>query len=506
MSINYLINQLISYGIKEGLIDEYDAIYCANRLIDIFKVNTFEFEETKPVAINELLEAMCDYAYENKIIDSNDVTVYDLFDTKLMDVLMPRPSTVKETFYNKFKENPVEATNYYYDLAIKSNYIRMDRINKNICFKHDCEYGVLDITINLSKPEKDPKLIALAKSMPSAGYPKCALCYENMGFAGNLNQAARQNHRIMPIVLDGEDYFFQYSPYVYYNEHTIVFNKKHTPMVISQNAFSKLLDFVRQVPHYFVGSNADLPIVGGSILSHDHFQGGHYVFPMFETNVLAEYTIKDYNCKIEYINWPLDTIRLSGTDKDEIVKLAGIMLHTWKFFSHEEVEVYSHTDGTPHNTITPIARNVDGKYELYLVLRNNRTTEEHPEGLFHPYANLHHIKKENIGLIEVMGLAVLPKRLKEEMDLLKKVLLGISPITDLDSEPLLKHKDWALELLDKHSFNSENVNELVNFEIGEVFKQVLEACGVFKFGDRLKAMQAFITAVQINCAIASWSD
>jgi len=496
MSINYLINQLVKYGVNEGLIEEYDAIYCANRLIDIFKVNTFEFEETEEIAIHELLDKLCDYAYENKIIENNDVTLYDLFSTRLMDELMPRPSTVKNTFYNKFAVDKKDATNYYYNLAIKSNYIRMDRINKNVCFKHKCDYGVLDITINLSKPEKDPKLIAMAKSMPSAGYPKCALCYQNMGFAGSIKQDARQNHRIMPIVLDNEDYFFQYSPYVYYNEHTIVFNKAHTPMVINAATFSKLLDFVRQVPHYFVGSNADLPIVGGSILTHDHFQGGNYIFPMFETGVVKSYKVKGFDAiDVDYIKWPLDTVRLTGESKEEIVKLAEKVLASWKQYSHEEVEVYSHTGETPHNTITPIARRVNDKYELYLVLRNNRTTEAHPEGLFHPYADLHHIKKENIGLIEVMGLAVLPKRLKEEMDLLKKVLVGEISQSELDVEPLLKHKDWALELLAKHKFDVHNVNELVEHELGEVFKEVLEACGVFKFADKVSAMDRFIATL-----------
>ena len=490
MSINYLINQLVSYGVKNGLIEEYDMIYCANKLIDIFNLNTFEFEETEEIEIHTLLEKMCDYAYQNKIVDGNDVTVYDLFDTKLMDTLMPTPSTVKNTFYKLFETDKKAATNYYYDLAIKSNYIRMDRINKNICFKHECEYGILDITINLSKPEKDPKLIALAKTMPSAGYPKCALCYENMGFAGNLNQAARQNHRIMPINLDGEEYFFQYSPYVYYNEHTIVFNKKHTPMAIDKPCFSHLLDFVRQVPHYFVGSNADLPIVGGSILSHDHFQGGNYIFPMFETSVLSSYKVNGYDeVEVEYIKWPLDTIRLSGTNKEEIVQLSDHILQTWINYSDENIEIYSHTNGIRHNTITPIARNNNGKYEMYLVLRNNRTTEEHPDGLFHPYQELHHIKKENIGLIEVMGLAVLPKRLKEEMDLLKKELLTTN---NFDSCLLLKHKEWALSLKEKYEFNSQNIDQLINYEIGEVFKEVLNSCGVFKFGNKLEAMDRFI--------------
>lgn len=491
MNINYLINQLINYGVKENLIEEYDKIYCANKLIDIFNLNTFEFEETEEIEINVLLEQMCAYAYEHKIIDSNDVTVYDLFDTKLMDVLMPTPSEVKNKFYELFNKDKVSATDYYYNLAIKSNYIRMDRINKNICFKHDCEYGKLDVTINLSKPEKDPKMIALAKTLPSSGYPKCALCYENMGFAGNLNQAARQNHRIMPITLDGDEYFFQYSPYVYYNEHTIVFNKKHIPMAIDKPAFSHLLDFVRQVPHYFLGSNADLPIVGGSILSHDHFQGGNYTFPMFLTPSLKSYKINGYNTvEVEYIKWPLDTIKLSGTNKEDIVELSNHILQTWINYSDEEILVHSHTDDVRHNTITPIARNVNGKYEMYLVLRNNRTTAEHPFGLFHPYEDLHHIKKENIGLIEVMGLAVLPKRLKQEMDELKKELLTTK---NFDSELLSKHKPWALDIMKKHNFTKENIDEIIEFEIGEVFKQVLDSCGVFKFGDRISAVDRFIS-------------
>ena len=497
MSINYLINQLLSYGLKNHLIEEHDVIYCANKLIDILKVKTFELEETEDIEIHVLLEQLCDYAYENGIIDSNDVTTYDLFDTLLMDVIMPRPSEVLNKFKALFEKDKSSATDYYYDLAIKSNYIRMDRINKNICFKYDSEYGLLDITINLSKPEKDPKMIALAKSMPSSGYPKCLLCYENMGFAGHLNHPARQNHRIMPLVLDGEDYFMQYSPYVYYNEHTIVFNKEHKPMAINREAFSKLLDFVRQYDHYFLGSNADLPIVGGSILSHDHFQGGRYVFPMFETNVLRSYTVKNFeNIKVDYINWPLDTLCLRGTNKEEIVELCDKVLATWKGYSSPGVEVYSHTNLIPHNTITPIMRYVNGTYEAYLVLRNNRTNDLYPEGIFHPNASLHHIKKENIGLIEVMGLAVLPKRLKEEMDLLKKVILGNLGMDQLDVEPLLKHKEWALKLIAKHAFTIDNIDQIINDEIGEVFKKVLEDCGVFKFGDKLAEMDKFVKAIK----------
>ena len=373
----------------------------------------------------------------------------------------------------------------------------MDRINKNICFKHDCEYGTLDITINLSKPEKDPKMIALAKSIPSTGYPKCLLCYENMGFAGHLNHPARQNHRIIPLVLENENYFIQYSPYVYYNEHSIVFNKEHKPMVIDKNTFAKLLDFVRQYDHYFIGSNADLPIVGGSILTHDHFQGGKYNFTMFDASVLKRYVINNYpNIDVEYIKWPLDTIRIKGKNKTELTNLANTILNKWKVYSRPEIKLLSHSGDVRHNTITPIVRNNKGVYEMYLVLRNNRTTEQYPDGLFHPNKSLHHIKKENIGLIEVMGLAVLPKRLKEEMDLLKKVLLEVECKDELNIEPIMKHMDWVKDKLSKYSFITENIDEIINYEIGEVFKEVLLDCGVFKFGNKLEEMDLFIDTLK----------
>ena len=493
MSVNYLINQLLNYGLNNKLIEEHDVIYCANKLVDILKVKTFELEKTEDIEIHVLLEKLCDYAYEQGIINSNDVTTYDLFDTLLMDVIMPRPSEVLRKFNYKFLGNKEEATNYFYDLAIKSSYIRMDRINKNICFKHDCEYGTLDITINLSKPEKDPKMIALAKSIPSTGYPKCLLCYENMGYAGNLNHPARQNHRIIPLKLDGEEYFIQYSPYVYYNEHSIVFSKGHKPMVINKKTFSKLLDFASQYEHYFIGSNADLPIVGGSILSHDHFQGGKYNFAMFDSEVLKKYTLANYpNSEVEYIRWPLDTIRIKGTNRTELADLADVILNKWIGYSHPEVELVSHTGEIRHNTITPIVRNNNGVYEMYLVLRNNRTTAQYPDGLFHPNQSLHHIKKENIGLIEVMGLAVLPKRLKEEMDLLKRVLLNQKHENELNVDLIHKHMKWVQEKLSKYDLNPENIDDIINFEIGEVFKEVLLDCGVFKFGDKLEEIDLFI--------------
>ena len=496
MNINYLINQLLDYGLKNKLIEEYDVIYCANRLIDALGVKTFERVETEEIEINVLLEKLCDYAYENHIIDSNDVTTYDLYDTLLMDIIMPRPSCVLKKYQALFKEDKRKATDYHYDLSIKSNYIRMDRINKNICFKHNCKYGILDITINLSKPEKDPKMIALAKTIPSTGYPKCLLCMENMGFAGHLNHPARQNHRIIPLQLDGEDYFMQYSPYVYYNEHTIVLKKEHVPMAINRETFSKLLDFVRQYDHYFIGSNADLPIVGGSILAHDHFQGGNYVFPMFTANSLKTYKLAKYpSVTVEYVNWPLDTLCLIGSDKNTIADAADDILQKWINYSSPSVEVYSHTNGTRHNTITPIMRYVDGKYHAYLTLRNNRTSEEHPYGIYHPNNSLHHIKKENIGLIEVMGLAVLPKRLKEEMDLLKKVLLKEESMELLDVEPLLKHKPWTLDKLLRHEYTKENIDDIINSEIGDVFMEVLEDCGVFKYGNKIEEMDKFVIFV-----------
>ena len=416
-------------------------IYCANKLIDIFNLNTFEFEETEEIEIHTLLEKMCDYAYQNKIVDGNDVTVYDLFDTKLMDTLMPTPSTVKNTFYKLFETDKKSATNYYYDLAIKSNYIRMDRINKNICFKHNCEYGTLDITINLSKPEKDPKMIALAKSIPSTGYPKCLLCYENMGFAGHLNHPARQNHRIIPLVLDDEDYFIQYSPYVYYNEHCIVFKDEHEPMLISQKTFDRLLDFVDIFPHYFLGSNAGLPIVGGSILTHDHYQGGNYEFPMAKCPITVPATFKGYeDISAGIVSWPLSTIRIAGDSKQRVSDLATKILECWKEHTDEENEILAYTD-QPHNAITPIARRKGEKFEMDLILRNNRTSDEHPLGIFHAHSEYHHIKKENIGLIEAMGLAVLPARLATELG----------------------------ELTDE-----------VKSDIGEVFTKILENCGVYK--------------------------
>ncbi len=490
---NYLINQLLEYGLRKGLITELDSIYCANLYIDILKESTFYFESVEQQDIYTLLEHICDYAYDKHILCDNTITTYDLFSTRLMDIMMPKPSVVVQNFMQMYAVDKIQATNYFYDLAISSNYIHMDRIAKNICYTYSCAYGILDITINLSKPEKDPKQIAQLKNTPSLNYPSCALCYENLGFAGNIKQDARQNLRVIPIELNHEKYYFQYSPYSYYNEHAILFNKNHVPMKIEKDTIIKLLDFVDQFEHYFIGSNADLPIVGGSILSHDHFQGGRYEFPMFKATLLKEYKLKKYgNTRIEYIHWPLDTLCLKGRDRKEILELSSAILKTWETYNRPSIEIISSSNGIRHNTITPIARKINEEYILYLTLRNNRVNEIYPDGIFHPRQDLHHIKKENIGLIEVMGLAVLPKRLKEELDLLKWILLKKEDISTLNKEPLLKHKAWALSLISRYQFNEDNLQSILNCEVGKIFQNVLEDCSVFKFGNKTIEMDHFI--------------
>ncbi|MDE7264582.1 MAG: UDP-glucose--hexose-1-phosphate uridylyltransferase [Anaeroplasmataceae bacterium] len=491
--VNYLINQLLNYALRTRLIEELDIIYCANCLIELFQLTSYKALKTEDGDIYSVLDQLSDYAYKNKIITSNDVTTYDLFQTKIMGMLLPKPSIISKEFFKLFSLNKIEATQYFYNLAVSSNYIRMNRITRNIHFKYPCEYGILDITINLSKPEKDPKMIALEKSLPSYGYPKCAICYENVGFCGNIKQDARQNLRVIPLTLDNENYFLQYSPYSYFNEHAIIFNQKHIPMKVDKKTFSKLLDFVSQFDHYFVGSNADLPIVGGSILSHDHFQGGRYTFPMFMSNKIKVYSLKDYeNVKLEYLNWPVDTLCLKGKDKESILDLADKILQGWISYHNEAIKIISHTQEVRHNTITPIARKIEEEFQLYLSLRNNKTTPDFPEGIFHPNSMLHHIKKENIGLIEVMGLAVLPKRLQAELDSLKDVFLQKASKEMLNEEPLRKHKDWSLLLMNKYKFTEENIQFILENEVGEIFKKVLEDCGVFKFGHRLSEMDKFI--------------
>ena len=497
------ILELTEYGLVTGLVEPQDKRFTINRLLELFHIDELEdevtaaYEKRTPMtqesaeeALPQILAEMLDYAAEQMLIPDNTITYRDLFDTKIMSMLVPRPSEVVRRFYDLYeKESPQAATDYFYKLSRDTDYIRRYRVKKDLKWTADTEFGTLDITINLSKPEKDPKAIAAAKLAKQSGYPKCLLCKENEGYAGRINHPARQNHRIIPVTINQSDWFFQYSPYVYYNEHCIVFNANHTPMKIERATFGKLLDFVQQFPHYFVGSNADLPIVGGSILSHDHFQGGHYEFAMAKAPVEREITFKGYeDVKAGIVKWPMSVIRISAADKDRLIDLADKILLAWRGYTDEAAFVYAETDGEPHNTITPIARRRGDAYELDLVLRNNITTEEHPLGVYHPHAKLHHIKKENIGLIEVMGLAVLPARLKDEMaDLEQAILDGADIRAD---EKLAKHADWVEEFLPKYGFTAdsglegeitpERLHEIVQTEIGLVFKEVLTDAGVYK--------------------------
>ncbi len=467
-----------------GLVPKEDQIYTINRLLELFGLEELE-DASQPVDVSmeelpEILEGMLDYAYETGLMAENGVVYRDLFDTKIMSVLLPRPSEVIRKFEELYRESPRQATDFYYKFSSDSDYIRRYRIKKDMKWIAPTEYGDLDITINLSKPEKDPKAIAAAKTAKQSGYPKCLLCRENEGYAGRVNHPARQNHRIIPVTIQGDTWGFQYSPYVYYNEHCIVFNGKHVPMKIEHNTFCKLFDFVKQFPHYFVGSNADLPIVGGSILSHDHFQGGHYEFAMAKAPVERSFTVKGFeDVEAGIVKWPMSVIRLSAADTERIIALADVILEKWRGYTDEAAFIFAETEGEPHNTITPIARKRGEKYELDLVLRNNITTEEHPLGVYHPHANLHHIKKENIGLIEVMGLAVLPARLKGEMERLKEAMLAGRDLRG--DEALAKHADWVDEFKGKYdSIDSSNIDEIVEKEIGLVFMQVLADSGVYK--------------------------
>lgn len=495
------IRKLISYGIQTGLVPEEDAVYTTNRLLELFGLDEPEECDGSAAMETEELETilgqMCDYACEKGLIAENTVTYRDLFDTKIMSMLMPRPSEVIRRFQELYeRESPEAATDYYYKLSRDSDYIRRYRVCKDIKWVAPTKYGDLDITINLSKPEKDPKAIAAAKNAKQSGYPKCLLCRENEGYAGRVNHPARQNHRIIPVTINGNKWGFQYSPYVYYNEHCIVFNFQHVPMKIEHATFCKLFDFVKQFPHYFVGSNADLPIVGGSILSHDHFQGGHYEFAMAKAPVERSFTVKGFeDVAAGVVKWPMSVIRLNGKDTDRIVALADRILERWREYTDEDAFIYACTDGEPHNTITPIARKRGEEFELDLVLRNNITTEEHPLGVYHPHAKLHHIKKENIGLIEVMGLAVLPARLKEEMAKLKTAVLAGSDIRG--DEELAKHADWVEEFLPKYDkIDESNIDAVIEKEIGLVFMEVLEDAGVYKRTEEgQEAFDRFIRAL-----------
>lgn len=473
------IEDLLGYALRTGLIEECDRTWAANRLLHTLGLESWEPPQTvRERPLEDILKELLDDAAARGVIQ-NDITSRDLFDTELMGILTLRPAQVISEFRRRYQADPKAATDWFYRFSQDTDYIRRYRIARDVKWKVATPYGELDITINLSKPEKDPKAIAAAKAAPQRGYPKCQLCRENEGYAGRLNHPARQNHRIVPITINQEDWFLQYSPYVYYNEHCIVLNGHHTPMKIDGATFRRLLDFIRQFPHYFVGSNADLPIVGGSILSHDHFQGGRYAFAMEKAPVEQHVTFRGFaDVEASIVKWPMSVIRLRCKDDQRLAELAERILTAWRGYTDEAAFVFAETDGEPHNTITPIARMREGRFELDLVLRNNITTEEYPLGVYHPHQELHHIKKENIGLIEVMGLAVLPARLKDELD---GVALALVRGDDLRrDEALAKHADWAEELKSRHVFTAENAEEILRREVGTVFAQVLEHAGVFK--------------------------
>lgn len=516
--ITKYISELVSYGKANGLIEECDEIYVTNRLLELFDVMEYDVknensdakdlsesqkcensEEKHEAAsfrpVHEILEDMMKYAFENGIMKEDTITAKDLFDTKIMGCITPPPSIVRKEFKDKYAVSPKVATDFYYSFSQASNYIRKDRIARDEKWVTDTEYGEIDITINLSKPEKDPRDIAKAGKAKKSGYPACLLCKENEGYAGHFSHPARQNHRIIPVTLDGQQYYMQYSPYVYYNEHCIIFNAEHTPMKIDHAVFKKILDFVRQFPHYMAGSNADLPIVGGSILSHDHFQGGGYTFAMAKADYEKTFVIPGFeDVKAGIVKWPMSVIRLQGKNADSIVNVADHILTSWRAYTDEDAFIFSETDGEPHNTITPIARMRDGKYELDLVLRNNITTKEAPWGVYHPSADLHHIKKENIGLIEVMGLAVLPARLKKEMSDLADAILNHKDIRA--DEILEKHADWVDEWIGNYTITPENIMDIIHDEISKVFVKVLECAGVYKrTEDGQKAFMRFVESL-----------
>ncbi|MBQ3503259.1 MAG: UDP-glucose--hexose-1-phosphate uridylyltransferase [Oscillospiraceae bacterium] len=486
MKIETYIDSLVSYAMNCGLAEPVDHQVLTNRLLDLLRLDDYSpSDEPQSEELEEILGGILDYAVEKGLCEDG-ITARDIFDTRIMGAITPMPRELIRTFREKYAHNPVEATDWYYKLSCDTDYIRRYRIAKDMRWKYASEYGEMDITINLSKPEKDPKAIAAARNAPQTAYPKCQLCRENEGYAGRMNHPARANHRIIPISVCGESWFLQYSPYVYYNEHCIVFNAEHVPMKIDKAAFLKLLDFVRIFPHYFVGSNADLPIVGGSILSHEHFQGGHYTFAMERAPVVEELSFKGFeDVHAGIVKWPMSVIRLKGSNPGRIADLAEKILNLWRGYSDESVGVIAFSGGEPHNTITPIARRRGEDYELDLVLRCNITTAEHPLGVFHPHADKHHIKKENIGLIEVMGLAVLPSRLKKELtELAEAAWQG----TDISGDEVLgKHNVWLAELKEKYTFTAENAMDTLLQETGRVFASVLEDAGVYKNTDAGRA-------------------
>lgn len=475
------VGALVRYAIAHGLAEEADRRYIVNALLEVLNLDDYEVVgDVSFDSLDDILDTLVDYAAEQGMLKSESVTGRDLFDTKLMGVVTPRPSEVIAKFRSLYDESPEKATDWFYDFSRATNYIRTSRVAKDIRWSVPSEYGDIDISINLSKPEKDPRDIAAAKNAKQSAYPKCQLCLENEGYAGRMNHPARENHRIIPITINENHWGFQYSPYVYYNEHCIVLNGEHVPMKIDRAAFRKLFGFVAQFPHYFLGSNADLPIVGGSILSHDHFQGGRYEFAMAKAPYESNFTVPDYeDVEAGIVHWPLSVIRLRSTDSERIIDLADHILHAWRGYTDADAFVFAETDGEPHNTITPIARKRGDTFELDLALRNNITTAECPLGVYHPHSEYHHIKKENIGLIEVMGLAILPARLKKEMALLGECLTGDKKIDDYPE--LAQHADWARDIAARRTdLNADNVDEILKEEIGNVFVHVLEDAGVYK--------------------------
>ena len=486
--INEAISKLVTYALRCGLVEECETMWAINTILDVLQLDSYTDpqKEWGDIALYEVLDTLLDDAYARGVLKENSVVYRDLFDTELMGRLTPRPAQVFREFETLYRESPQTATDWYYALSQNTNYIRRDRIAKDMLWHTETDYGTLDVSINLSKPEKDPKAIAAARDLPASNYPRCQLCAENEGYAGRVNHPARQNHRIVPITIHDAPWFLQYSPYVYYNEHCICLSGEHTPMKIDRACFGKLLDFVRQFPHYFVGSNADLPIVGGSILAHDHFQGGRYTFAMEKAPVETTFTFAGFeDVQAGIVKWPMSVIRIACPDPDRLVDLADKILAAWRGYTDAEAMIFAETNGEPHNTITPIARKRGDNFELDLVLRNNLTTEEHPLGLYHPHAELHHIKKENIGLIEVMGLAILPARLKEE---LSAVATCLTTGADLrDSDLTAKHADWAEGFREKYTFTAENALDIVQQETGYVFAKVLEHAGIYKRTEEGKA-------------------
>ena len=503
VNIHVQIERLLQFAVESNLINQWDKDYSRNLVLGALELDEAIEVEVPVERLDspvEILEEILDWAAENNRLQENTVTYRDLLDTKIMGCLVPRPSEVIRIFNEKYQQNPKEATQYFYQLSKQSHYIRTDRIAKNEHWYSPTPYGDMEITINLSKPEKDPKAIAAAKQLKQSSYPKCLLCKENVGYAGRVNHPARQNLRAIPATINDELWYLQYSPFVYYHEHSILFSENHVPMKISKQTFSRLLGFVEQFPHYFVGSNADLPIVGGSILSHDHFQGGYHDFPMAKAELEETFQLPQFpNVTVGIVNWPMSVLRLQSEDQQQVVEFADHILRCWKQYSDEEVGIYAFSGDTPHNTITPIARRRGELYELDLVLRNNRTNEQHPDGIFHPHAEVHHIKRENIGLIEVMGLAVLPGRLKDELQLLAKALIKDDELSEVkQNEEIIKHLQWAQQIKENYNdLNEANIEQILKEEVGYIFSTILEHAGVFKRDEKGKtAFIKFVTSLK----------